>query len=69
MPTGGTIGEAIVDDDPHGQINHPMRVMPARRGHIAQIDVAMLPAVGTVVTRVGHSEGHWTTGVYIAQVV
>jgi len=63
MPTGGTIGEAIFDDDPHGQINHPMRVMTARRGHIGQIDVEMLPAGGTVVTRVGHSEVNWTTGV------
>jgi len=69
MPTGGTIGEAIFDDYPHGQINHPMRVMTARRGHIGQIDVEMLPAVGTVVTRVGHSEVNWTADVYIAQVV
>jgi hypothetical protein len=62
MPTGGTRGEAIFDDDPHGEINHPIRVMTARRGHIGQIDVEMLPAVGTVVTRVGHSEVNWTPG-------
>jgi hypothetical protein len=62
MPTGGTIREAIFDDDPHGQINHPMRVMTARRGAIGPIDVAMLPALGTVGTRVGHSEVNGTTG-------
>ena len=69
MPTGGTRGEAIFDDDPHGQINHPMRVMTARRGHIGQIDVAMLPALGTGVTRGGHSEVNGTTGAYIASIV
>jgi hypothetical protein len=69
MPTGGPRGEAIFDDDSHGQLNHPLRVRTARRGHIGQIDVEMLPAVGTVGTRGGHAEVNWTTGVEITQVV
>jgi hypothetical protein len=37
--------------------------------YIGQIDVAMLPAGGTVVRRVGHQEVNWATGAYIAKIV
>jgi len=59
----------IFDHDTHGQVHHPMRLMTARWREVGQIDVAMLPAVGTVVRRGGHQEVNRVTGAYIAEIV
>jgi len=43
--------------------------MTARGGHIGQIDVAILPALGAVVRGIGDEEVDRTTRVDIAKVV
>jgi hypothetical protein len=63
VPAGGAVGQAVFNHQAHGHLRHTMGVMTAGEGQIGQINVEMLPAVGTVVTRVGHSEVNGTTGV------
>jgi hypothetical protein len=46
-----------------------MGVMTARGGHIGQIDVEILPALGAVVVGIGDQEVDRTTRVYIAKVM
>jgi hypothetical protein len=69
VPTGGTVGQAIFNHHTHGQVDHPIRVMTAGWGSIAQIDVEILLTVRTVMRRVGHQEVNRVTGAEIAKVV
>ena len=69
VPTSGTVGQALFNHHTHGQVDHPMRIMTAGWGSIAQIDVEILLAVGTVMRRGGHQEVNRATGASIAQVV
>ncbi len=69
VPTGGSGGQAIFRHHPHGQIDHPVGVMRARRGSITEINVEVLFASVTVVRGVCHQEINRVTGAQIAQVM
>ncbi len=65
VPTGGTVGQAVFNDNTHGQVDDPMGVMSAGWGYIGQIDVEMLLAGGAIVRRKGHHEVNGTVGAQI----
>jgi len=66
VPASGAIGQAIFNHQAHRQLDHPMGVVPPGRGHIAEIDVEMLPALRAVVGRVSHEKINRTSGGQIA---
>ena len=69
VPAGGAVGHAVFNHQAHRYLGHTMGVMTARGGHIGQIDVEILPALGAVVVGIGDQEVDRTTRVYIAKVM
>jgi len=69
VPAGGSGGHAVFNHQAHRSLGHTMGGMTARGGHIGQIDVAILPALGAVVRGIGDEEVDRTTRVDIAKVV
>lgn len=50
VPTGGTGGQAVCNDDMHGQVHHATGVRRAGWGEIGQIALTMLMAGGTILS-------------------
>jgi len=69
VPAGGPVGQAVFSHQAHRQRRDPMGLVTTGRGHIAQIDVEVLPALRAVVRRVGHQKVNRTPGGQIAKVV
>jgi hypothetical protein len=56
VPTGGTVGQAILDDRPHSRVDDSVGVVAAGRGQIGHVGVEVLAAAGAVVLRVAEAE-------------
>ena len=52
-PTGGAIRQGVLHDQSHGQINHAVRVVTARRSQCRHVRVEVLPALGAIMYRIG----------------
>ena len=52
-PTGGAIRQGVLHDQLHGQINHAVRVVTARRSQCRHVRVEVLPALGAIMDRIG----------------
>src|SRR3954468_179932 len=69
VPTGGLIGEAVLDDQSDGQGHDPMGVAGPGRGQVGQVGGKEAAAPGAVVLRVGEPDVAGPPGHWIAQVM
>ncbi len=53
-PTGHAIRQTVLHGQSHGQVDHAVRVVTARRSQCRHVRVEVLPAVGAIVNRLGH---------------
>ncbi len=68
-PTGGAIRQGVLHDQLHGQINHAVRVVTARRSQCRHVRVEVLPALGTIMHRIGELNVVWPSREEIAQIM
>ncbi len=68
-PFGRAIGQAVLDDQPDGQVNAPAGVMAAGVGQVGGVGVEVLAAVSAVVLRTEQDDVAGPPGEGIAQVV
>src|SRR5499427_977292 len=69
VPTRWAVGHAILDHEPHGQVDHAMGVLTAGWGEIGEVRIEVLATLGAVMLRIGDHEITRTRQVEIAQVV
>jgi hypothetical protein len=69
VPTGGLIGQAVLDDESHRQGDDPMRVMGFGHGVVGHVRVEMFPAMRATMLGVNEVDVAWPTGNQIADVV
>jgi len=69
VPTRGAVGQAVLDHNPHRQIDHAVGVVTARWRQIREIGVEVLAAFRTVMLRIRHHEIPRTPHVEIPEVV
>jgi hypothetical protein len=66
MPTGWSVGQAILNHEPHRQIDDAVGIMTARWRQIRQIEVEVLATLRAVMLRIGDDEIARTPQVEIA---
>jgi hypothetical protein len=69
VPAGGTVGQAILDHEPHGEVHHAVGVLTARWCQIGEVYVKVLATLRTVMLRIRNDKIPRTPQVEIAQVV
>jgi hypothetical protein len=69
VPTRWTVGQAILDHEPHGQVHHAVSVLSAGWNEIGKVRVKVLLTFRTVMLRIRDHEITRTPQVEIAQVV
>jgi hypothetical protein len=69
VPTGGLIGETVLDDQSDGQGHDPMGVSGPGRGQVGRIGGKEAAAPGAVVLRVGEPDVAGPPGHRVAQVM
>ena len=68
-PTGHAIRQTVLHDQSHGQVDHAVRVVTARRSQCRHVYVEVLPAVGAIVNRIGELNVVWPTREKVAQIM
>lgn len=68
-PTGWAGRPALLDDEPHGQVNHPVGVMTPGWGQGREGQIEIFTALGTVVLRIGNAQVPWTPSVEIPAIM
>ena len=69
MPTGGLIGQAVLNDEPNGNGNDAMRVVPFGQRVVGCVRVEELLALGALVLRVDQMDVVRPTRQQMAKVV
>src|SRR6266446_10598274 len=69
VPAGRTRGQAVLDHQPHRQIDHAMGVVTARWSQIGQVRIEVLATLAAVMLRRGDHEITRTPHVEIPEVV
>jgi hypothetical protein len=69
VPTRWTVGQAVLDHEPHGQVHHAVGVLTAGWCQIGEVRVKVLLTFRTVMLRIRDHEITWTPHVEIPQVV
>src|SRR4029450_197082 len=69
VPAGGTVRQAILDHEPHGQVHHAVGVLTAGWRQIREVGVKVLTTLRTVMLRIRDHELPRTPQVELAQVV
>src|SRR5712691_5676021 len=69
VPTRRTVGQTVLDHQPHRQIDHAMGVVTARWRQIGQVCIEVLATLGAVMLRIGDHEITRTPQIEMAQVV
>ena len=69
VPTRWTVGQTVLDHQPHCQIDHTMGVVTARWGQIRHVGIEVLATLGAVMLRIGDHEITRTPQIEIAQIV
>src|SRR5713226_5931122 len=69
MPTRWSVGQAVLDHQPHCEIDHAVGVVTARWGKIRQVRIEILATLGAVMLRIGDHEITRTPQGKISQVV
>ena len=68
-PTGHAIRQTVLHDQSHGQVDHAVRVVTARRSQCRHVRVEVLLAVGAIVHRIGELNVVWPTKEEVAQIM
>src|SRR5437868_7912108 len=69
VPTRWSVGQAVLDHEPHGQVYHAMGVLTSGWGQIGEVRVKVLATLRTVVLRIGDHQITRTPHVEIPEVV
>ena len=69
VPTRRAVGQAVLDHQPHRQIDHAVGVLTAGWRQIGEVRIEVLATLRTVMLRIGDHEITRTPQVEIAQVV
>ncbi len=69
VPAGGSERQAVLDDQPDGQVNDTMGVVAARGRQIGGVGVEVRATARAVVLGVGQDDVVWSSGQEIAEVV
>jgi hypothetical protein len=69
MPAGGTVRQAILDHEPHGEVHHAVGVLTAGWCQIGEVRAKVLATLRTVMLRIGDHKITRTPQIEIAQVV
>jgi hypothetical protein len=69
VPTGWAVRHTILDDEPHGQVNHPVGVMTPGWGQVREVQIEIFTALCTVVLRIGNDQVPWTPSVEITEIM
>src|SRR5262245_60745256 len=56
VPTRRAVGQAVLDHEPHRQIDHPVGILTARRGQIREVGAKVLATLRTVMLGIGHQQ-------------
>ena len=68
-PTGGAIRQTVLPDQSHGQINHAVRVVTARRSQCRHVRVEVFPALAAIMHRIGELNVVWPAREKVAQIM
>ncbi len=68
-PTGGAIRQTVLHDQSHGQVDHAVRVVTARRSQCRHVRVEVLPALAAIMHRIGKLNVMWPTREKVAQIM
>ena len=68
-PTGHAIRQTVLHDQSHGQVDHAVRVVAARRSQCRHVRVEVLLALGAIVNRIGELNVAWPTREKVAQIM
>src|SRR5947209_6746384 len=69
MPTGGLVGQAVLDDESHRQGHDAMRIAGSRQGVLGRVGVEEFLAAGATVLRILHMNVAGTAAHEVADVV
>jgi hypothetical protein len=69
VPAGGTVGQAILDHEPHGEVHHAVGVLTARWCQIGEVGTKVLATLRTVMLGIRDEQITRTPHVEIAQIV
>src|SRR5215831_7441873 len=69
MPAGGTVRQAILDHEPHGEVHHAVGVVTAGWCQIGEVRAQVLATLRTVMLGLGHQQIPRTPHVEIPQVM
>jgi hypothetical protein len=69
VPTRGPIGQAVLDHEPHGEVQHAVGVLTAGWRQIREVGAKVRATLRTVVLGIGNHKIAWTPQVEIPQVV
>src|SRR4029434_7586834 len=56
VPTRRAVGQAVLDHEPHRQIDYPVGILTARRGQIREVGAKGLATLRTVMLGIGHTQ-------------
>src|SRR5215471_5734284 len=69
VPAGGTVRQAILDNEPHGEVHHTVGVLTAGWCQIGEVGAKVLATLRTVMLGIGHQQITRTPQVEIAQIM
>src|SRR5215510_9884066 len=69
VPTRWSVGQTVLDHEPHGEVHHAVGLLTAGWGQIGEVHVTVLATLRTVVLRIGDHKITRTPHVEIPQVV
>src|SRR5215475_4281160 len=69
VPAGGTVRQAILDHEPHGEVHHAVGVLTAGWYQIGEVRAKVLATLRTVMLGIGHQQITRTPHVEIPQVM
>jgi hypothetical protein len=69
VPAGGTVGQAILDHEPHGEVHHAVGVLTAGWCQIGEVRAKVLATLRTGVLRIGDHKITRTPQVEIPQIM
>src|SRR5262245_35833360 len=69
VPAGATVGQAILDHEPHGEVHHAVGVLTAGWCQSREVGAKVLATLRTVMLGIGHQQIARTPYVEIPQVM
>src|SRR5262245_54604124 len=69
VPARRAVGQAVLDHEPHRQIDHPVGILTARRGQIREVGAKVLATLRTVMLGIGHKQITRTPHIEIPQIM